>query len=62
MPMVTETDEANRLVTNREPKAPRKAGDPGSMADQAVKDAIVVIAVCWLILFVLAYSLRKHNI
>ena len=63
MVMVAEQERTSApIVTNREPKGPGKAGDKGSLGDQALTDAITLILVAWVLLFVLSFSLRAHNI
>lgn len=61
--MVAEDDRigGNLKLTN-EPSGPVKAGDKGSIGDQALKDAILIVAICWLIVFGAIFSLRRHNI
>lgn len=51
----------NSIVMTREPAGPKKAGDKGSMGDQAVMDAVILVGAAWLILFFFAFSLRRHN-
>jgi hypothetical protein len=60
--METDTDQAFRLKTSREPRGPKRAGDKGTMGDQALMDALVIIGVAWAVLLVLAWSLRRHNV
>jgi hypothetical protein len=55
-------DKSSPLTLTREPKAPKRAGDPGSLGDQALKDAVIIILACWVLLFLLAFSLRKYNV
>lgn len=62
MGMATEPDNLQTLNVSREPKAPKRAGDPGSMGDKALKDAILILVVAWALLFLLAFSLRKYNV
>lgn len=62
MPMFKEPEGAPPLVTSNEPKGPKRAGEKGSMGDQALIDACVVIVMAWVLLFVLYGSLRAHNI
>lgn len=45
----------------RDPKIIAKAGNKGSVGDKALMDAVVVVAVAWVLLVLLAYSLRHHN-
>lgn len=60
--MATETDTPKVLVTSREPKGPKRAGDPGSTGDMALKDALIMVGVAWIVLFLLMFTLRAHNI
>lgn len=63
MPMGTEDARtSNPLVVSREPVGPKKAGDKGSAGDRALMDGVAIILGCWLILFFLSFSLRRHNI
>jgi hypothetical protein len=50
------------LVTSREPVGPKSAGDKGTLGDQALMDAMAVIAIAWVILLFLMFSLRSFNI
>lgn len=49
------------LVTSREPTTQVKGSDK-TAGTQAFNDAVLIIAVAWLIIFALAFTLRKHNI
>lgn len=61
--VLSDTDQlSHTLVTSREPVGPVNAGDPGSRGDQALKDAIGVIVAGWILLFLLAWSVRRHNV
>jgi len=51
-----------RLVTSREPKVRVKGGEPGSLGDQALMDAIAMIAIAWVALLLLGFSLRGSNV
>lgn len=65
MPVSTDDSRATPpvLATSNEPVAPKtKDGRPESVGNQALMDAIVVICVCWAVLFLLAWTLRAHNI
>ncbi len=44
----------------REPKS-KKTGK-GSIGDTALRDALMIVVIAWLILLFLAYSLRHHNV
>lgn len=51
------------LATSREPVAAKtSAGKPDSVGDIALRDAVIMIVIAWLIVFLLAYSLRSYNI
>ena len=50
------------LVTSREPVGPRVAGAKGSPGDQALMDGVAIVGLAWLILVLLSFSLRAHNI
>ena len=45
----------------REPRKRPLAGK-GSIGDQAFMDAVIMVAIAWLFLVFLAYSLRNHNV
>jgi hypothetical protein len=63
MPMGTENERtSNPLQVSREPVGPKRAGDKGSPGDRALMDGITLIVGCWVVLFFLSYSLRRHNI
>lgn len=50
------------LTTSREPAAPPKQGDKGGIGDTALKDAVAIIVIAWVVLFLLMFSLRSFNI
>lgn len=50
------------LVVSREPVPPKNAGSKGSLGDQAVMDAVIIVAIAWAVLLFLAFTLRNHNI
>lgn len=60
--MRAEHEGANPLKTSNEPVGPKRAGDKGTIGDQALMDAIVIVVIAWAVLLVLAFSLRRHNI
>lgn len=62
MPFGTEPERLGQMpkFTN-EPVGPKNAGSKGSVGDVALKDAIGIIVVAWLVLFFITYSLRRHN-
>jgi hypothetical protein len=63
MPTATETPTGRpTLVSSREPVGPKVAGDRGTPGDQALMDAITIVVIAWAVLFLLAFSLRRHNI
>jgi hypothetical protein len=63
MAMVTEPERVgNPIVTTREPVGPKTAGDKGTPGDMAVMDAVLIVGCAWLLLFFLAFSLRRHNV
>lgn len=63
MPMANEEDYTSRpIVVSREPVGPKNAASKGSVGDQAVMDAVLIIAASWLFLFFLSFSLRGHNV
>lgn len=63
MPMATEeTRVGNPIVTSREPVGPKNAASKGGTGDQALMDAVALVIGAWVILFLLGFSLRKHNI
>jgi hypothetical protein len=61
--MVSEDDRigGNLKLTN-EPSGPVKAGDKGSIGDQAFKDAVLIVCICWAIVFATVFSLRRHSL
>lgn len=63
MPMATEESRVgNPILTTREPVGPKNAATKGGTGDQALMDAVWIVLACWVILFMLGFSLRKHNI
>lgn len=61
--MATESERVgNPIKMTNEPVGPKNAGSPGSPGDVALKDAIALIVICWLIVFILMFSLRRHNV
>lgn len=62
MPFVKEDDrQGTPIQTTREPVGPKNAASKGSVGDVALMDALGIVVGAWLILFVLSYSLRRHN-
>lgn len=63
MGMMSENERVgDPIKTSREPVGPKRAGAKGSVGDQAVMDAIVIVGCAWAVLLGLAWTLRKHNI
>jgi len=50
------------LTVSKEPVGPKVAGSKGSNGDMAVTDAVIIVAIAWLILFGFSFSLRAHNV
>jgi hypothetical protein len=63
MPVMTEDARQGRPISmTREPVGPKNAASKGSVGDVALMDAIAIVIAAWVILFLLAGSLRHHNI
>ncbi len=63
MPMASEEPRVGRpIVTTREPVGPRNAGSKGSPGDVALMDAVYIVLAAWILLFLLGFSLRSHNV
>jgi hypothetical protein len=63
MPMATEDPRVGRPIqTTREPVGPRNAGSKGSLGDTALMDAVAIVIIAWVVLFLLTFSLRRHNV
>jgi len=63
MPMATEDDRVGRSIqTTREPVGPKNAGSKGSAGDQALMDAVSIVLIAWVVLFLIGFSLRRHNV
>lgn len=63
MPFGTEPDRLGTpIVTSREPVGPKNAGSKGSVGDVALMDAIAIVVAAWVIVFLLGFSLRGHNV
>lgn len=52
----------HKLRTSREPVGPKRGGDKGTIGDMALKDAVMIVVIAWLIVFSLGFSLRRHSI
>lgn len=46
----------------REPSGPKRAGDKGTPGDVALMDAVMLVGACWVFLFFIFFSLRRHNV
>lgn len=63
MPMNTEDPRQGVPVQmTREPVGPKRAGDKGTPGDVALMDAVYLVGACWLFLFFIFFSLRRHNV
>ena len=63
MPLGMEDKEVGRRIqVTREPVGPKNAASKGSVGDQALMDALLIVIVAWAILFFLSFSLRRHNV
>lgn len=63
MPMATEdARQGTPIKMTNEPVGPKNAGSPGSIGDVALKDAIALIIVAWLVVFFFTFSLRRFNV
>ena len=63
MPMGTEDPrQGNPIVTSREPVGPKNAASRGSTGDKALMDAVMIVIAAWVLLFLLGFSLRAHNV
>ena len=63
MPIGMEDSRQGRPIqTTREPVGPKNAASKGSVGDQALMDALMIVIAAWAILFLLTFSLRHHNV
>lgn len=66
MPMAQEQEFGRPTLVggpnSMEPKRKPRQGEKGSLGDQALMDAMIVVVGAWLALFLLAFSLRRHLI
>lgn len=63
MPLFKEDERQGRpIVSTREPVGPKNAASKGSPGDVALMDAIAIVVIAWVVLFLIAFSLRRHNI
>lgn len=62
MPMGTEDARVGSPIQmTREPVGPKRAGGKGSIGDQALMDAVLMVIGAWAVVVALAVSLRSHN-
>ncbi|HEY6018776.1 MAG TPA: hypothetical protein VIY48_02470 [Candidatus Paceibacterota bacterium] len=60
---VDDSQQSRPLTTTNEPKGPvGKKGGKGSMGEQAFNDAVLMVGIAWLVLFLLVFSLRSYNV
>lgn len=51
------------LVTAREPSVKSaKGSESGSIGSLAVNDAVMIVALCWVLLILLWFSVRRYNV
>lgn len=63
MPMGVEDQFVGKpITTTREPVGPKNAASKGSIGDQALMDALIIVIAAWVVLFLLTFSLRHHNV
>jgi hypothetical protein len=63
MPVMTEDERQGRPISvSREPVGPKNAASKGSVGDVALMDAVMIVGAAWVILFLLSFSLRRHNV
>jgi hypothetical protein len=63
MPFGNEDERQGRsILTTREPVGPKNAGSKGSPGDVALMDAVTIVVLAWVVLFLLWFSLRRHNV
>lgn len=62
MPMVDITEEPSTLVTSREPKSPKSKAPVDAAGNRVLMDAIIIVVIAWALLFLMAFSLKAHNI
>ena len=59
----TEVHPPVNLVTSRIPVGPVDASaSTTTVGGMAFNDSVAIIVVCWLIVFALVFSLRRHNV
>ena len=47
---------------SRDMKPRSRPGEPGSLGDQAFKDALIVVVGAWAVLLFLSFTLRSYNV
>lgn len=63
MPVMTEDERQGRPIkTTNEPVGPKNAASKGSIGDVALMDSIAIVVGAWVVLFLLTFSLRRHNV
>lgn len=63
MPMGIEDERVGQPIKmTREPVGPKRAGAKGSMGDQALMDAVIIVGIAWVVLIALAVTLHRHNV
>jgi hypothetical protein len=50
------------LSVAREPVGPKNAASKGSVGDQALMDSLIIVGGAWILLFLIYFSVRTHNI
>ena len=48
--------------TDREPVGPKNAASKGSIGDQALMDSLMIVGGAWIVLFLIYFSVRSHNV
>ena len=62
MPFGVEPEQTNnRLKVTNQPVGPKNAASKGSVGDTALMDAVAVVIGAWIVVFLIAFSLRRHN-
>jgi hypothetical protein len=62
MPFGTEPEQVgNRLKVTNQPVGPKNAASKGSVGDTALMDAVAIVVGAWIVVFLIAFSLRRHN-
>lgn len=62
MPFGVEPEQTNNtLKVTNQPVGPKNAASKGSIGDTALMDAVAIVIGAWVVLFLIAFSLRRHN-